>query len=76
MDTTDLSLMLSAFSALAIFIGPIAALVVVGFATGVFVGERRQQSKCPQGKSPLGGGSASPREIANDGASGEKQPRA
>jgi hypothetical protein len=41
-DKTDLSLILSAFSALAIVIGPIAALVIAGFIAGLLLGQRRR----------------------------------
>jgi hypothetical protein len=45
LDRTDLSLILAAFSALAVFIGPVAALVMVAFVVGVLVGERRKLSR-------------------------------
>jgi len=43
MDKNDLGLLLGALSALAIFIGPIAALVIVAFVAGVMVGGRREK---------------------------------
>jgi len=43
MDKTDLSLILSAFSALALIVGPFAALVLTAFAAGLLIGQRRAQ---------------------------------
>jgi hypothetical protein len=38
MDKTDVGLLLGAFSALALFIGDLAALVVIAFAAGYVLG--------------------------------------
>jgi len=42
-DKTDLSLILSAFGALAFFIGAAAELVVAAFIAGLLIGQRRRQ---------------------------------
>jgi glycine/D-amino acid oxidase-like deaminating enzyme len=42
-DKTDVSLVLSAFSALAILIGPIAGLVIAAFIAGLLLGQRRRR---------------------------------
>jgi hypothetical protein len=41
MDTNDITLVRGVFSALAILIGPVAALVVAAFVAGLLVGQRR-----------------------------------
>jgi hypothetical protein len=38
MSKTDLSLVLAAFSALAVFLGPLAAVVVAAFVGGMLLG--------------------------------------
>ena len=43
MSRTDLSLILSAFSALAIVLGAMAAIVLAAFLAGVLIGERHQK---------------------------------
>ncbi len=42
MDKTDLSLILSAFGALALFMGAAAALVVAAFIAGLLIGQARR----------------------------------
>jgi hypothetical protein len=42
-DKTDISLILGAFSALAVLLGAIAALVVAAFVAGLLLGQRRRQ---------------------------------
>jgi hypothetical protein len=44
MDKVDISLTLAAFSALAVLIGPIAALVAAAFVAGVLVGRNQLPS--------------------------------
>ena len=41
MDKTEISLLLSTLSALAVFFGPIGALVITAFVAGFIVGRRR-----------------------------------
>ena len=41
MDTTDISLILGAFSAVAVFSTPVAALALAAFLAGILVGRRR-----------------------------------
>jgi hypothetical protein len=41
MDKTDLSLILGAFSAVAAFSTPVAALVTAAFLTGILMGQQR-----------------------------------
>jgi hypothetical protein len=43
MTRTDLSLMLSGFSALAVLLGPLAAVVLVAFIAGLLLGSRRHE---------------------------------
>jgi hypothetical protein len=43
-DKTDISLILGAFSALAVLLGAIAALVVAAFVAGLLLGQRRRQA--------------------------------
>jgi hypothetical protein len=45
MSRTDLSLILSAFSALAVLVGAGAALVIVAFFVGVLIGRRQEQRR-------------------------------
>ena len=47
MDKADASLTLAAFSALAVFIGPLAALVAAAFLAGVLVGRSRLSGRPP-----------------------------
>jgi hypothetical protein len=42
-DKTDISLILGAFSALAVILGAIAALVIAAFVAGLLLGQRRRQ---------------------------------
>jgi hypothetical protein len=42
-DKTDLSLILGAFSALAIITAPIAALIIAAFVAGLLLGQHRRQ---------------------------------
>ncbi|MCW3062846.1 MAG: hypothetical protein JWN32_18 [Solirubrobacterales bacterium] len=42
MDKTDLSIILAAFSALAVFLGAIAALVTAAFIAGLLLGQHRR----------------------------------
>jgi len=42
MDRTDLSLILGAFSAIAVFSSPVAAQLAAAFVAGVLVGQRRR----------------------------------
>jgi hypothetical protein len=41
---TDLSLTLSAFSALAVILGPLAAVVVIAFIAGLLLGSKRHET--------------------------------
>ena len=41
MDKTDISLILGAFSAIAVFSTPVAALTLAAFLAGLLVGQRR-----------------------------------
>ena len=52
MDRTDVSLILAAFSALAVLIGPIAALVIASFVAGLIVGSRRDSASAPGSEMP------------------------
>src|SRR3954453_14153669 len=54
MDRTDPSVVLAAFSPLAIVIGPMAALVVAALTAGVLVGRRRRPRPCSAGQGTHG----------------------
>jgi hypothetical protein len=69
-DTAELGLMLAAFSALDIFIGPIAALVVIAFAAGVRVGERRKRSVNAHRRGKVRVNCANHHELADEGVGG------